>query len=125
MYALMCALMYALMCVSHACVLVQTTTGFKYLPFGGGRRKCIGDQFALLESVVALAMLQRRYTFEMHSSAGPVTMVSGATIHTGGGLPVRLIPRDHTGAATDTDSEPESFSAAAPMPAAAPVPARV
>lgn len=106
-------------------MLVQVTTDFKYLPFGGGRRKCIGDQFALLESVVALAMLQRRYTFEMHSSAGPVTMVSGATIHTGGGLPVRLIPRDPAAAAADTDSEPEPFAAAPPAPATAPVAARV
>ncbi len=37
----------------------------RYLPFGGGRRKCIGDQFALFESVVALSMLMRRYDFEL------------------------------------------------------------
>lgn len=99
---------------------VQSTTGFKYLPFGGGRRKCIGDQFALFESVVALAMLQRRYTFEMHSSAGPVGMESGATIHTSNGLPVRLRPREHGGDGSGGD-DAEAAAAAAPETAAAPV----
>ena len=35
----------------------QITESFSYLPFGGGRRKCIGDQFALFETLVALASL--------------------------------------------------------------------
>lgn len=82
-----------MLCTARACCALQITTGYRYLPFGGGRRKCIGDQFALFESVVALAMLQRRYTFEMHETAGPIEMVSGATIHTNNGLPVRLRPR--------------------------------
>lgn len=41
----------------------EVTSDFAYLPFGGGRRKCIGDQFALFESIVALSMLVRRYNF--------------------------------------------------------------
>jgi len=53
------------------------TEGFAYLPFGGGRRKCIGDQFALFESVVALAMLLRRYEFELAPGKPEVGMTTG------------------------------------------------
>jgi len=64
----------------------EATTGFKYLPFGGGRRKCIGDQFALFESICALAMLMRRFDFELDVNAPAVGMTTGATIHTVDGL---------------------------------------
>jgi hypothetical protein len=75
--------------------MLQTTTNFAYLPFGGGKRKCIGDQFALFESVVALSMLQRRFTFELDPEAPPVAMTTGATIHTTEGLNVKLRVRAH------------------------------
>jgi hypothetical protein len=52
-----------------------------------------GDQFALFESVVALAMLVRRYEFEPAPDAPPVGMTTGATIHTSEGLLVVLKPR--------------------------------
>ena len=41
----------------------EITESFSYLPFGGGKRKCIGDQFALFESVTALAIFARRVSF--------------------------------------------------------------
>ena len=43
----------------------ETTENFAYLPFGGGQRKCVGDQFALFESIVTLAMVCRRFDFEL------------------------------------------------------------
>ena len=82
--------------------MLQATTNFAYLPFGGGRRKCIGDQFALFESVVALAMLQRRFTFELDPAAPPVAMTTGATIHTTEGLNVKLSVRAHADVSMDT-----------------------
>ncbi|PSC75082.1 cytochrome P450 superfamily [Micractinium conductrix] len=69
----------------------EQTHDFKYLPFGGGRRKCIGDQFALFEAVTALAMLIRRFDFERAPDAPPVAMTTGATIHTTNGL--WLVPK--------------------------------
>lgn len=73
------------------------------MPFGGGRRKCIGDQFALFESVVALSMLQRRFTFELDPTAPPVAMTTGATIHTTEGLNVKLRVRAHADVSMDVN----------------------
>ena len=66
---------------------------FAYLPFGGGPRKCVGDQFALMEATVALAMLLRRYDFSLVGKPEDVELVTGATIHTKSGLWCNLTKR--------------------------------
>ncbi|CAD6251724.1 unnamed protein product [Miscanthus lutarioriparius] len=66
---------------------------FAFLPFGGGPRKCVGDQFALLESTVALALLLRKFDVELRGSPDEVEMVTGATIHTKNGLWCKLRKR--------------------------------
>ena len=38
---------------------------FAYIPFGGGRHKCMGNAFALLQVKAILAILLRRYDFEL------------------------------------------------------------
>ena len=78
----------------------EIATDFAYLPFGGGARKCVGDEFALMEATVTLAIVLRRFNFEFDSSSftnvdvmdhpqnleHPVGMRTGATIHTRRGL---------------------------------------
>lgn len=38
---------------------------FAYLPFGGGPRQCIGNNFALMEAVLALSMITQRYELNL------------------------------------------------------------
>ncbi|CAK7340097.1 unnamed protein product [Dovyalis caffra] len=64
-----------------------------YLPFGGGPRKCVGDIFASFEAVVAVAMLVRRFNFQVALGAPPVGMTTGATIHTTEGLKMTVTRR--------------------------------
>lgn len=71
----------------------ETNVGYRYLPFGGGKRKCVGDVFALYEAVAALAVLSRRFEFDFHEGAPPVGMTTGATIHTSEGLVMRVTCR--------------------------------
>ncbi|KAH1199828.1 Protein LUTEIN DEFICIENT 5, chloroplastic [Glycine max] len=71
----------------------ETNQNFKYLPFGGGPRKCVGDLFASYETVVALAMLVRRFNFQIAVGAPPVEMTTGATIHTTQGLKMTVTHR--------------------------------
>ncbi|KAL2549370.1 Protein LUTEIN DEFICIENT 5 [Forsythia ovata] len=71
----------------------ETNQNFSYLPFGGGPRKCIGDMFATFETVGAVAMLVRRFDFQMALGAPPVEMTTGATIHTTKGLNMTVTRR--------------------------------
>lgn len=71
----------------------ETNQSFSYLPFGGGPRKCVGDMFASFEAIVAVAMLVRRFNFQMALGAPPVKMTTGATIHTTEGLNMTVTKR--------------------------------
>ncbi|XP_047334118.1 protein LUTEIN DEFICIENT 5, chloroplastic [Impatiens glandulifera] len=71
----------------------ETNQNFSYLPFGGGPRKCVGDMFATFETVTAVAMLVRRFDFQMALGAPPVEMTTGATIHTTKGLNMTVTRR--------------------------------
>ncbi|KAK9846940.1 hypothetical protein WJX84_011063 [Apatococcus fuscideae] len=68
----------------------EVSSDFAFLPFGGGARKCVGDQFAFTEATVALAMLLRRFHFSLAGRPEDVGMATGATIHTANGLKMRI-----------------------------------
>ncbi|KAL0042649.1 hypothetical protein WJX79_006457 [Trebouxia sp. C0005] len=74
----------------------EVAADFAFIPFGGGARKCVGDQFALLEATVALAMLLRRYSFSFATGPESVGMATGATIHTAHGLKVKVAQRQQS-----------------------------
>ncbi|KAL7086588.1 hypothetical protein ACP275_13G010000 [Erythranthe tilingii] len=71
----------------------EVISDFAFLPFGGGPRKCVGDQFALMESTVALAMLLQKFDVNLRGSPDSVELVTGATIHTKSGLWCQLRKR--------------------------------
>lgn len=62
---------------------------YAYFPFGGGPRVCIGNHFALLESVLVLATLAQRFRVDLQPGyrIDPEPMV---TLRPRGGLPATL-----------------------------------
>ncbi|XP_062006489.1 carotene epsilon-monooxygenase, chloroplastic isoform X1 [Rosa rugosa] len=70
----------------------ETNTDFRFIPFSGGPRKCVGDQFALLEAIVALAIFIQHLNFELVPDQN-ISMTTGATIHTTNGLYMKLSQR--------------------------------
>ena len=87
---------------------LETATDHAMLPFGAGERKCVGDQFALLEAAVTVVMVLRRFEFDLDmdpvypakldpnnpdKSIGMVGMKAAATIHTATGLNCRVRER--------------------------------
>ena len=65
---------------------------FQYLPFGAGPRICIGATFALQEAVIALAVLMKRYRFDVtaNTRAWPVQRL---TVQPLNGLVMRVRAR--------------------------------
>ncbi|KAF1860404.1 hypothetical protein Lal_00037744 [Lupinus albus] len=59
----------------------ETNTDFRFIPFSGGPRKCVGDQFALMEAIVALSIFLQNMIFELVPDQN-ISMTTGATIHT-------------------------------------------
>jgi cytochrome P450 len=43
----------------------KTLPRFAYLPFGGGPRVCIGNNFALMEAILVLATVLQRYRLRL------------------------------------------------------------
>lgn len=72
----------------------EVDADFAFLPFGGGNRKCVGDQFAMMEATVTLAMMLKKLDFTMVGAPEDVGMVTGATIHTKNGLKMTTSLRD-------------------------------
>jgi cytochrome P450 len=65
---------------------------YSYIPFGGGRRACVGASLAQLEATMLLAMIARRYRLDLTAHRFPVPD-TGLTLRPGRELPMRLVRR--------------------------------
>jgi cytochrome P450 len=91
--------------------LGQTPGTYTWIPFGGGRRRCIGASFALLEMKLVLrAALQR---LELRPAGEPeVTRRRGIAFSPSGGSRVILTQRTHAQA-----PQQQAPATAEPVPA--------
>lgn len=64
---------------------------FAYFPFAAGPRQCIGDNFAKLEGVLALAVMLRDFDFELLDPARVLPEAS-ITLRPRNGIPMRVRP---------------------------------
>jgi cytochrome P450 len=65
---------------------------FAYFPFGGGQRICLGNSFAMLETLVLTALLVRRFHAQLVDGHRPWFDMAG-TLTIRNGLPMRLARR--------------------------------
>jgi cytochrome P450 len=65
---------------------------YAYLPFGAGPRVCIGQQFAMVEAVIVLAMLLRQLRFDYAGEEAPMP-VQRITLRPRDGMRMRLTAR--------------------------------
>ncbi|PSP86258.1 cytochrome P450 [Halobacteriales archaeon QS_1_68_17] len=82
-------------------------TDYSYLPFGGGKRRCLGDQFARMEAKLTLATVGQRYRLEWDGQAGrggDLPLAPQITLQPAPEMEMR-VERRETGAA----AEPPSF----------------
>lgn len=68
---------------------------FAYFPFGGGPRLCIGNSFAMMEAILILATISRRFQFEL-APGQTVTPMPSITLRPKNGVKVIVKPREIT-----------------------------
>ena len=69
-----------------------------YLPFGGGRRVCAGQSFAVMEGTLITAMMSRRFTYELVPGF-PVVPEATLTLRPRHGL--KMVARPRTPASSE------------------------
>ena len=72
----------------------EVHSDFAFLPFGGGNRKCVGDQFAMMESIATISLIIQRFDLTLRDRPDQIGMRTGATIHTENGLFMKIKKRN-------------------------------
>jgi cytochrome P450 len=66
---------------------------FAYFPFGGGGRQCIGESFAWMEAILALATIAQRWRVELIAGQ-MIELQPKITLRPRNGIRVKVGPRD-------------------------------
>ncbi len=69
--------------------LARRLPRFAYFPFGGGPRVCIGNRFAMMEAKLVLAVVARRFRFEVTPET-KLTLLPSVTLRPRHGIRLRL-----------------------------------
>ena len=67
---------------------------YTWIPFGGGRRRCLGSSFALLEMRIVVAEIARRFEIKPASPGPELARRRNITIYPGSGARVALRARE-------------------------------
>ena len=68
---------------------------YTWIPFGGGRRRCLGSSFAMLEVKIVLAEILRRYEIRPATGKPELARRRNITVRPGDGARVALRDREH------------------------------
>ncbi|MBV8489440.1 MAG: cytochrome P450, partial [Candidatus Eremiobacteraeota bacterium] len=71
---------------------------FSFVPFGGGARRCIGEEFAWYEGAIVLSAIASRYRFAMEDGFEVGTLPQ-VTLRPNGPVPMRAVARVLVGVA--------------------------
>ncbi|GAA4827330.1 hypothetical protein GCM10025787_01620 [Saccharopolyspora rosea] len=75
------------------CPASRSTERYRYLPFGGGARHCVGHRLALLELQLTVAMVAQRYRLDL--APGHQVVPTGlVSLRPKKGVPMRIAPVD-------------------------------
>ncbi|MFJ4654202.1 cytochrome P450 [Nocardia sp. NPDC088792] len=66
---------------------------YTFFPFGGGRRKCVGESMALTQMTLTLAMLASRFTIHSLPDSS-VELTTAVSLRPVGGVTLRITPRN-------------------------------
>jgi len=68
---------------------------YEYVPFGAGKRMCIGSTFAIFEMKIILATIVQRYRLQVAPGTRVDHLITGRlTLVPKNGLPMRICPQD-------------------------------
>ena len=71
---------------------VRARHRFSFIPFSGGPRVCIGLRFAMMEAIIILANLIRKFKFSPDNEV-PIKLISRVTLRPKGGMPMKIEKR--------------------------------
>jgi hypothetical protein len=82
------------------------TGTYTWIPFGGGRRRCLGASFALLESKIVLRTVLERYELRSAGTQPERARRRGITLSPAQGARVILTARDVRATSSAAASQP-------------------